>query len=223
MRFNKIYWTAAAIVVTVLAVFIYSYVWGPWSHMESVERISMAQLYFSALGSIGVVFALIYATVQVRKSTARPHLKIVIGEDRVTKTSLTVPLTALEERQSWQEDLILYIYNDGNSVSDLYNIQFELPSVFNPYLETSNEEYGVTSNTGKLSPDSKLVIIPFSTHKLAEYACFVGEYISIGKMCLRITPENKDSYPGYFNIEYRIFGNWADKQEGSLAIIFKIE
>lgn len=223
MSFDKVFWTATIIIMVSVGVFIYEYVWGSWSVLEPLERISSAQLYFSVATFVAIVFTLLYATVQVRRVLARPQLKMVIGEERETKTSVIVPLKLLEERQTWEGKLALYIYNGGNLVSDLYNVEFELPSVFNPYLRTKNELYGVNDITGSPLPGGETVIIPFYSHKLVEYTCFVHKYVAIGIMCLRITPDNRDKYPRHFEIGYRIFGNWVEKQEGVLTVTFKIE
>ena len=41
-------------------------------------------------------------------------------------------------------------------------------------------------------------------------------------MLVTITPDIKDKLPYKFKIDYRIFGSWAAKQEGSIDISLNV-
>ena len=116
----------------------------------------------------------------------------------------------------------LYIYNDGNLVADLYNVEFKLPSIIKPRLQTADTNlYGVQTITG--DTEDGLSIIHFYSRRADEYVCYVHKFVNIGIIFLEITPDIIDKLPYNFKIGYRIFGSWAAKQDGSIDVSLSAE
>jgi len=215
MNFRRVYWTAVILIVFIFAVFIYLYLWGPWSTLPQIEKIAISQLYFTAFSSIAIVFTLIYATVQFRRASAKPLLKIVFTESGTNETAIYTP----PQTTNMKIPLDIYVYNNGNIVSDFYQVEFELPNIFEPYLHDLKGKSIYPIGSYKTSKDSlELARIPFYANRQAEYASFVGKCVKIGTLALRIVISKKEEYPINFRIRYRIFGDWASTQEGTLRV-----
>jgi len=216
MSFGKVFWVAVIVIATILGIFFYNYYCGIWSSIDPIERNSVTQIYFGTAMLIGVVFALLYSTVQFVRSRAKPDLKIGIDKDMKTKDSFQIPKTVFEEGHGCEQSLDLYIHNTGNVVADLYNVEFTVRSIFNPVLDIKTHEYGYEGESG--TSDGESTTIPFYSRRLDEFVCYVRKPICIGTLRLRITPAMKDKNIKHVKIGYRIFGSWADKQEGALDI-----
>ncbi len=216
MSFWKLFGIATLVIIAIEGVLVYLYFWGAWSTLINAERSGIAQIYIGTVSVVAIVFTLLYATFQFRKALAKPQLKIVVDQDRRTKTSISTTKStsgALADEAS----LNLYVYNDGNLVAELYSIEFRIPSVFEPVLTTAiTDHYGVETVRG--IPEGQLSTIIFYSRRADEYVSYVHKPINIGEITIFVTPDNKDKVPKKFKISYQIFGSWADKQEGSLDI-----
>ena len=129
MSFWKLFGIATLVIIAIEGVLVYLYFWGAWSTLINAERSGIAQIYIGTVSVVAIVFTLLYATFQFRKALAKPQLKIVVDQDRRTKTSISTTKStsgALADEAS----LNLYVYNDGNLVAELYSIEFRIPSIF---------------------------------------------------------------------------------------------
>ena len=222
MSFIKVFFVATFVILLILGAFYYYFYWGMWSSLGVAEKSVIAQIYFGTTTLVAVVITLLYATVQFRRMVASPQLKVVVDQGGSTRTDISIPKSLLNAAQDYEQQFNLYIYNDGNLVADLYNVEFKLPSIFKPVFQTADTDlYGVQRITG-ITEDS-LSIIHFYSRRADEYVCYVHKLVNIGVMILKITPDNKDKLPYNFQIGYHIFGSWAAKQEGSIDVSLNVE
>jgi len=213
MSFWKVFCIAIVVIVAAVGILLHQYFYGLWSTLQIDERSGIAQIYLGSITLIAIVFTLLYATFQFRKSLAKPQLKIVVDQDRKTKISISAENTLSGKLASFN----LYIYNNGNLVADLYSIEFKIPSIFDPTLQTADtDHYGVQRVSG--IPDSQLSTITFYSRRADEYVSYVHKLVHIGRMMMYLTQDTKDMAPKKFKISYQIFGSWADKQQGSLDV-----
>ena len=216
MDFGRVFWTATFVILSVLGVLTYQYVWGTWSTLAVAERNGIAQIYLGSITLVAIVFTLLYATVQFRKAIAKPQIKIIVDQNRGTKTSICTTNRA-DGVLGDEASLNLYVYNDGNLVAELYSIEFKIPSIFNPIFYTiDTDHYGVETLSG--IPEGQSSTIVFYSRRADEYVSYVHKPVHIGRITIYVTPDDKDKVPKKFKINYQVFGSWADKQEGSLDI-----
>ncbi len=216
MSFWKVFWIAIFVIAAAIGVLLYQYFCGSLSALQIDERSAIAQIYLGSITLVAVVFTLLYATFQFRKALSKPKLRIVVDQNRETKTSI---ITTKSARGGLADEasINLYVYNDGNLVADLYSIEFTIPSIFNPALITADtDHYGVQTIIG--IPEGQLSTITFYSRRADEYVSYVHKLVHIGNMIMNVTQDTRDKVPKKFKISYQIFGSWADKQEGSLDV-----
>ena len=199
MNFWTVFCTATFIILSVLGILVYQYIWGSWSTLEVAERNGIAQIYLGSITLVAVVFTLLYATFQFRRTVASPQLKVVVDQGGSTRTNISIPKLLPKTAKDYTLPFNLYIYNDGNQVADLYNVEFKLPSIFKPSFRTADTDlYGVQRITG--STEDGLSIIHFYSRRADEYVCYVHKFVNIGIIFLEITPDIIDKLPYNFKI-----------------------
>ena len=222
MSFWKVFVIALFVILTAVGILLYQYFCGSWSTLQADERTGIAQIYLGSITLVAIVFTLLYATVQFRRTVASPQLKVVVDQGGSTRTNISIPKLLPNTAKDYTLPFNLYIYNDGNLVADLYNVEFKLPSIFKPMLQTADTNlYGVQTITG--STEDGLSIIHFYSRRADEYVCYVHKFVNIGIIFLKITPDIIDKLPYNFKIGYRIFGSWAAKQDGSIDVSLSAE
>ena len=221
MSFNKVFNTAIVAILTILGLLFYEFYFGIWSSLELAEKSIIAQIYFSTVILIAVIFTLLYATVQFRKIVASPQLEVVVDQDGNHKRHISISKVLLNTTQDNKQMLNLYIHNEGDLVADLYNVEFKLPSILKPELQTAMTDlYGVQTIVG--DTEDKLSTIHFYSRRADEYVCYVHKFVNIGTMSVKIPPDIINKLPYNFKISYRIFGSWAGKQDGSIDVTLNI-
>jgi len=216
MSFWRVFTIAIVVIAAAVGLLLYLYFYGSWATLQVNERNGIAQIYLGSITLVALVFTLLYATFQFRKAIAKSQLQIVVDQDRKTKTSISTTKRA-DGGLADEASLNLYVYNDGNLVAELYSIEFKIPSIFDPELQTADTDlYGVERLRG--IPNGELSTINFYSRRADEYVSYVHKLIHIGRITMNVTPDTKDKLPKEFKISYRIFGSWADRQEGSLDV-----
>ena len=119
------------------------------------------------------------------------------------------------KQQSSELLIPIYAYNKGNKVASTYQIQLEIPTVFENYLIREIE--GDRLN-GKLSTEANTFLVSIYSYDKPEYTCYVDKYVPIGKIRLR-TNKGLDIKAKTLQLNYKIFGDWGEHQKGSLRII----
>jgi len=169
---------------------------------DLLPKFTLAQLAISAIGFIVILVALCYTIVQFRKSMARPRIKVAFNEKGeqqaalIYKGKLTAGLPSL------------WLINKGNAVARYFQIDFIIP-----------ENIGKQSKDISIARDDGKYIISYTND--GKYTLFVNKpyldpnivfYAAVDRnKCMKV---NEDS----FEIKYRIYGDWAETQEGKLKV-----
>ncbi len=174
-----------------------------------------AQLALNAAAFIVILVALCYTIAQARKSMAKPRLEVFFSDSGNSKTSIDIPRDRTAEHH-----LKLSVINRGNAVTKLFQIDFKVASIFDPRLEPTVGLVLKIAYAGKCSnpqqnTDNTSTISYFSDEQVY---CFINAPAPIYMLKLITHPSNYDSYPNEFTITYRVFGDWAETQEGTLKV-----
>ena len=169
---------------------------------DLLPKFTLAQLAISGIGFIVILVTLCYTIVQFRKSMAKPLIKVAFnekGEQRTTliyKGKLTAGLPSL------------WLINKGNAVARYFQIDFIIP-----------ENIGKQSKYIPIVRDDGKCVISYTND--GKYTLFVNKpYLDPNivfsaavdtNKCMKV---NEDS----FEIKYRIYGDWAETQEGKLKV-----
>ncbi len=170
---------------------------------DLLPKFTLAQLAISAVGFIVILVALCYTIVQFRKSMAKPIIKVAFnerGEQHATVIYKDGKLTAVLPS--------LWLINKGNAVARYFQIDFIIP-----------ENIGKQSKNISIVRDDGKYIISYTND--GKYTLFVNKpYLDPNivfsaaidtNKCIKV---NEDS----FEIKYRIYGDWAETQEGKLKV-----
>ncbi len=177
---------------------------------------ALSQLAFSAVAFFIVFLALYLTMVQLRKSMAKPKLEVIFSEILNHKTSISVP-----QNQDVKYILKLSVVNKGNAITKLFQIDFTLPTIFNPRLEPTTglipkEAYAGTATNPRQNPNMTSTISYYSNEQVY---CFVNRPAPIHMLVIKTRSNEYDNYPNEFKIKYSIYGDWAETQKGELEVI----
>ena len=182
------------------------------------QMIATAGLLFVVAAFALVLLNLNATYVQLRKSMAKPQLKVALSEDGKTEAIIDIPKD--EERKT---SLSLWIINTGNAVTRLFQIDFEIPDIFDPELKGSiggrflpYETIRPTSN-GDASKDTRII----SFYNDWDFCVFVHSPVEFLTLSLKLLPQNYEDYEEKYEIRYRVYGDWAETQKGKLKVICK--
>lgn len=162
-----------------------------------------AQLSISAVGLILVIVALCFTMEAFQKSMAKPWIKVAFNERGEQQATLIY-----RGGQLTTELPSLWLINKGNAVARYFQIDFIIP-----------ENIGKQSRYTHIARDDGKYIISYTND--GKYTLFVNKpYLDPNivfsaaidtNKCMKI---NEDS----FEIKYRIYGDWAETQEGKLKV-----
>jgi len=169
---------------------------------DLLPKFTLAQLAISAIGFIVILVALCYTIVQFRKSMARPRIKVAFDEKGAQQATLIYKGKLTAGLPS------LWLINKGNAVARYFQIDFIIP-----------ENIGKQSKDISIVRDDGKYIISYTND--GKYTLFVNKpyldpnivfYAAVDRnKCMKV---NEDS----FEITYRIYGDWAETQEGKLKV-----
>jgi len=182
-----------------------------------LPRLALAQLVFSALAFILVLIALCFTANQLqisieqyKKMAAKPKLSLAFSEDG--KAEATIDISSNEERIA---QLYIWIFNTGNAITKLFQIELEIPNIFRPNFDIPFYSE-LPSPTSRLSPSRKATIFSFCSNE--KVYCFVNSPIKFYPIVLHSRPEDFEEYQNEYKLNYRVFGDWAETQEGELKV-----
>ena len=207
MRFWNVYAGATVVALLVIGATIYWNFFGPYKPSDSALQYASAQLVFTAVVIIAVVFSLLYATHQFRRSLARPDIELAV--DETGNKGKGIALSKVK-----QLDIPIYAHNKGNRVATTYQIELKIPNVFEHYLFC---EQNVGRLPGKQTDEPDRFAVSFYSYDQPEYMCFVGKPVLIGRVRLNVSDELKLPSQN-LKIAYTIFGDWGEGREGSLEL-----
>jgi hypothetical protein len=174
------------------------------SNTESINW-QRSQVTLSAIGFIAIFYAFYSTTIQLRKSMAKPLIKVAFNDKGEQQATLTY------ENGNSRGLPALYLINEGNAISRYFQIDFIIPED----IGKQSRYVAITRNNGKY-------IIPNTND--GKYPLFVNKPHQDPNILLspaidfnKVYNSSKES----FEIEYRIYGDWAETQEGKLKVIIK--
>ena len=199
-RLNGI--VAAGIIAMVLAMawpFIYN-LRDPGT--DELQRFASAQLGVSAIGFVIILLTLCLVMVQVRKSMAKPRIRAAFNRGGDQQATLIYKdgnlITGLPS---------IWLINEGNVVARYFQIDFIIPG-----------NIGKQSRYTHIARDDSEYILPYVND--GKYTLFVNQNLDSGfrldaaidtKKCAEADEDN-------FGIKYRIYGDWAETEEGKLKV-----
>ncbi len=171
-------------------------------NQDLLPSLQVSSIAISAIALIAVLLTLCIALEQLYKSMAKPLIKVVFnkrGEQQATLIYRDGQLTT-DLPSPW-------LINEGNAVARYFQIDFIIP-----------ENIGKQSRYTHIARDDGNYIISHTND--GKYTLFVNQYLDSGtglsaaidtKKCVKA---DEDS----FEIKYRIYGDWAETQEGKLKV-----
>jgi len=178
---------------------------------DLIPKFALSQLAFSAVAFFIIFTGLILNLVQFSKSMAKPKLSLAFSEDGKTETIIKIT-----DRPNQQPiELKLWVFNSGNVIAKTFQIDLEIPTEYRPRLSKTATTYTQVDTSPK-NRGGKIIKSIYQE----KFIAFVHRPALIDTLQLQISPNNYAQYRD-FDIEYNIFGDWADVQEGNLKIIVK--
>jgi len=204
--------TTIKVIILILVILIVVLALSKIFDLDLLESFTFAQLFFSIIAFFTIWVTLYFAIAQFQKAMAKPQLKVAFSADGKAGTEIIITKSKdLTQRSD------LWVINTGNAITKLFQVDFDLPGIFNPRFTPSTEVgHGILGVASRNSPTKGNVIISFCSYE--KVYCFVGNPAQIHSLCLETYPQNYEKYPEQFKIKYRIFGDWAEKQEGELTV-----
>jgi len=185
--------------------------------LEFSEIVIFTQLLFSVLVYAAVIYTLYYTSAQFQKSMAKPKLEVIFSETGKPETTIEISRDIKQDIEH-KEILGLSILNTGNAITNFFQIDFSLPSIYRPKLaEWAQQIRGTpfTSLTSKFEiPKGESVVTIYNNRQLT---CFVNKFTEIPFLSIKILPENIKEYTN-IEIKYKIYGDWTETQEGTLTV-----
>ena len=170
-----------------------------------LPNFALSQLAFSAVAFLIVFVALMITMAQFRKSMAKPKLEVIFTETNNDEITMNI-LPKKEDKQY----LRLSVINKGNAITDMFQIDFDIPVIFNPTIN-SNKPDSVHHHAN----GSNRIVSFVSNH---DHPCFVSIPTPIYSLVLETHEENYEKYSSHLVIPYKIFGDWSKPHEGKLKI-----
>ena len=171
---------------------------------QLMPRLTLSQLALSAAALFLMSVALYLTIVQARRAMAKPLIKVAFDEKGGQQTTFIYKdgkvIKALPSP---------LLINEGNAVARYFQIDFIVP-----------EDIGKQSRYKAIaSRDAGKYIVPYTND--GEYTLFVNKPYSPEDTHLTLAIDHNKimKFPGAsFKIEYKVYGDWAETQEGELTV-----
>jgi hypothetical protein len=179
--------------------------------LDTSDTIAVAGLIFTILAFTAVMYSLYAVFAQLRKSMAKPKLKVAFTEQGKTETTIIITQDKKEIHQ-----LNLYIINSGNAITKLFQVEFEIPISLKPSFSRT-----VVNNTppyipDRLSSNKGKRIFPLCDD--GNYCVFINSPCEFHRLTLHSEPSSYEEYENEYEIHYTVFGDWSETQEGTLKV-----
>lgn len=165
-----------------------------------------AQLSISAVGLILVIVALGFTMEAFQKSMAKPRIKVAFSEKGGQQVTFTYKDGILTSGI-----LALWLINEGTAIARCFQIDFIIP-----------ENIGKQSQDKSIARDDGKYILSYTND--GKYTLFVNKpYLdpNIGLTAALDNSKRMMVKEDSFEIKYRIYGDWAETQEGKLKVNIK--
>lgn len=194
--------SGAVLVVMLIALAVVA-LYSKFAALNFLETMTFAQVVFSVLMLLFVIYTLYAALTQLRKSMAKPQLKVSFNEQGEQSFTLTY-----KDNLPTNNLPILWLINEGNAITRYFQIDLIIP-----------ESIAKTSVHNMVKNKSNYYI--FSYINDADYTLFVKRPQEFQRLnlstliddhkCIKSSEKN-------FPLKYRIYGDWAETQKGELTI-----
>ena len=180
--------------------------------LELSDRLVVMQITLSSVAFVGVFIALMIAVAQFRKSIAKPKIKVAFNKKGEQSFTLIY-----KDNKATTDLPPLWIINEGNAISQHFQIDIIIPEIIlNP------EIIGKLLTYTTITRDNGNCIFSYTNDW--DYTLFVNKpkqpqdmNLSIAidmNKCIKVSEDVR-------KIKYRIYGDWAETQEGELKIQVK--
>ena len=174
---------------------------------QLMPKLTLSQLALSA-GALFLMSVALYLTiVQVRKSMAKPIIKVSFNAQGKQQGTLIYRDARSSELPN------LWIINEGNAIARYFQIDFIIPE--NIWRESFNQYVHCVKDNGNYT---------LSYTNEGRYTLFVNKpYLDPNIVFSAAIDASKciEVYKDSFEIKYRIYGDWAETQEGALKVLIK--
>ncbi len=181
------------------------------SNNESINW-SRSQVTLSAIAFIAIFYAFYATMIQLRKSMAKPLIKVAFNERGDQSFTLTYKDNGVTNSLP-----PLWLINEGNAISQHFQIVVIIPeSIINP------ESIGKSLTYTIITRDNGNCIFSYTNDE--DYTLFVHKPKQPQDMNLSIAIDNHKCMKlpkNNFKLKYYIYGDWAETQEGELKIQVK--
>ena len=191
---------AGGIIAIALAI-VLPFIFNPGT--ELLPQFTSAQVAISAIGFIAILATLCYTIVQFRKSMAKPWIKVAFNEGGEQQATLIY-----EGGQLTTVLPSLWLINKGSAVARYFQIDLIIP-----------ENIGKQSKHISIVRDDGNYIISYTND--GKYTLFVNKPYLDPNIVFSAAIDTKkcaEADEDSFEIKYRIYGDWAETQEGKLKV-----
>lgn len=201
--FWQVYAAAGFVSLVVILVTLWASFWGPNKPSDSALQFDLAQLIFTSVGTLAVIFTLLFASQQFGKSQRKPDLRVVFADTSDDTLMLRVPVQGQP-----LTDLSFALVNRGDALAlwfeAVVNIS-ELPaarSYTGPGWAQAREQ--CESNSDR-----------FVVRSYGNAAVFTTASLEIGTIQfhdLKVARSHK------YKVPFRVNGDWGAASQGTLLL-----
>lgn len=199
--FWQVYVVAAIVAILVIVSILYRDFLSPYRPQDPYFQYAHAQLAFTIVAILAVVFALLFTTHQFVQSQRKPDLRLVFADSLTTSTAVQIP-----PRGKSIHDICLAVINEGNAVAiwfeaivDLSKIPWGKSYTAPAWAQVGGQYESTTSH--------------FSLRSFGRAAVFISTPLKIGTVQLF---DLSAEHPLKYEIPYQINGDWGAPKTGSL-------
>ena len=170
---------------------------------ELMPLFASARLSVAAVSFFIVLLALCVALIRLRRAMAKPLIKVAFDEKGEQQTTLIY-----KDGKAIKALPSLLLINEGDAVARYFQIDFIIP-----------EDIGKQSRYLAIARDEGKYILHYPND--GKYTLFVNKpYSPVDDHLAQAINYNKImKFPGAsFKIEYKVYGDWAETQEGELIV-----
>lgn len=206
LQFWQVYVGAGIAAILVIGSTIYWNFFSPYSPAEPQFQYANAQLVFTAVGILGIIFSLLFAAQRFAQSQRRPDLRLAFADSLTTSATFQIPPGGKSIH-----NICLAVINEGNTIAIWYEVMVDhskIPggkSYTAPAWAQAGEQYESTTSN-------------FSVRSFGRAAVFTSTPLNIGTVQLF---DFSAEHPVRYEIRYQINGDWGAPKRGSLWLNVK--
>jgi hypothetical protein len=206
LQFWQVYVGAGIVAILVIGVTIYWNFFGPYRPAEPQLQYATAQLVFTAVGILGIIFSLLFATHQFAQSQRRPDLKLVFADSLTTSATVQIPPEGISIH-----NIDLAVVNKGDTVAIWFEVIVNLSNV--PWGNSYTAPAWV-----QVGEQYEYATSGLTLHSFGKAAVFTTTPLRIGVVqCFDVFATDQSKY----EIPYQINGDWGAPKTGSLWLNVK--